>query len=95
MRLGFVAIVTDRRRSTEVGEAGIAAEASVLEMASDAVVVNSLSNSLHLRAPGHWPSQDSIAVSVLFASSIAVAELFSSAECIAKRSSTTAELKRC
>lgn len=64
-------------------------------MASFAVLISSISNSLHFLAPGHCPSHDSKAISVLLASSIAAEAARGSDACMAYNRTITAELKRC
>lgn len=63
-------------------------------MASAAVPARSSKSSLHLRAPGQSPSQDSSTAKQLLASSMAVWDAPVSVVCIAYKRMTTAELNR-
>lgn len=86
-----VAMVTERRRCEFAEGGGTGGDsigtgpcfALLCAMASLAVLVSSMSSSLHLRAPGQLPSHDSKAANELLASSIAAAAARASDACMA------------
>ena len=77
---------------SEVEPRGSPVDADLI--ASQAFAVKSSRSSLHFRAPGQCPSQDSSTTRQLRASSSAIWEAWISEVCIAYSKMITAELKR-